>query len=83
MCVCVRVRAKQKQRCKEDSDLRGLEHHSLIFFFLNEINKFQKDFLADSDKRGRGRGIMGERRGRVKSRNKYKGPMDKDSKGKG
>ena len=22
---------------------------------------------------------MGERRGRVKSRNKYKGPMDKDS----
>ena len=26
----------------------------------------------------RGKRIMGERRGRVKSRNMYKGPMDKD-----
>ena len=25
------------------------------------------------------RGIIGERRGRVKSRNMYKGPMDKDN----
>ena len=29
----------------------------------------------------RERGIMGERRGRVKSRNIYKGPIDKDNGG--
>ena len=34
---------------------------------------------TDSDQRGEGRGIMGERKGRVKSRNMYKGPMDKDN----
>ena len=31
--------------------------------------------------RGHGEGIMGERRGRVKSGNMYKGPMDKDNGG--
>ena len=32
---------------------------------------------TDNDQRGEGRGITGERWGRVKSRNMYKGPMDK------
>ena len=36
---------------------------------------------TDSDQRCGGRGITSERRGRVKSRNMYKGPMDKDSGG--
>ena len=31
--------------------------------------------------RGEGVGVSGERRGRVKSRNMYKGPMDKDKGG--
>ena len=30
---------------------------------------------------GRQRGIMGDRRGRVKSRNVYKGPMNKNNRG--
>ena len=30
---------------------------------------------------GGGRGVMGERRGRGKSRNMYKGPMDMDNRG--
>ena len=30
---------------------------------------------------GRGEGVMEDRRGRVKSRNVYKGPMDKDNRG--
>ena len=34
---------------------------------------------TNSGQRGGGRGIMGERRGRVKSRNMYKGPKDKDN----
>ena len=34
---------------------------------------------TDSNHRGGGRGITGERRGRVKSRNMYKGPIDKDN----
>lgn len=33
----------------------------------------------DSNLRGMGRGIMGERSGRVNSRNMYKGPNDKDN----
>ena len=37
-------------------------------------------FLA-SFQRGEGRRIMGERRERVKSKNMYKGPMDKDKVG--
>ena len=36
---------------------------------------------TDSDQRGVGRGMMGKRRGRVKSRNMYDGPMDKDNTG--
>ena len=44
-----------------------------------EIQKKLKKEKTDSGQRGRGRGIMGKRRGRVKSRNMYKGPMDKDS----
>ena len=35
----------------------------------------------DSDQRGKGRGIMGKRRGRVKSRNMYKGHVNKDNGG--
>ena len=31
--------------------------------------------------RGEGKGMIGERRRRVKSRNMYKGPMDKDNRG--
>ena len=34
---------------------------------------------TDSDQRGGVSGIMGERWGRVKSRNMDKGPMDKDN----
>ena len=36
---------------------------------------------TDSDSRGGGRGIRRALRGRVKSRKKYKGPMDKDNGG--
>ena len=34
---------------------------------------------TDSDQRGGERGIMGERRGSVWSKNMYKGPMDMDN----
>ena len=34
---------------------------------------------TDSDQRGGRRWVTGEGRGRVKSRNVYKGPMDKDN----
>ena len=40
-------------------------------------NKEQTDY----DQKGVGREIVGERRGRVKSRNMYKGPMDKNNGG--
>ena len=36
---------------------------------------------TDSDQRGGGRGLMGERWGRVKSRNMYKGHMNKENGG--
>ena len=39
----------------------------------------EKEVQTDSDQRGEGRAIMGERRGRVKSRNVYKGPTEKDN----
>ena len=38
---------------------------------------------SDSNQRGAGRGITGQRGGRVKSRNMYKGSMDKDNGGGG
>ena len=34
---------------------------------------------TNSDQRGGERGVSEERRGRVKSKNMYKGPMDKDN----
>ena len=40
--------------------------------------KIKKKKTTGSDQRGRGRGVMGEGRGRVKSRNMYKGHMGKD-----
>ena len=38
---------------------------------------------TDSDWRGGGKRIMGERRGKVKPKNMYKGPMDKVNGGEG
>ena len=44
---------------------------------------YKKIEQTDSDLWGGGRRIMGERRGRVKSRNKSKGAMDRDNGGGG
>ena len=54
--------------------------------FFNSPYDFHLSFLEIKHKltwtRGEGRrGGMGERRGRVRSRNMYKGPMDKDDRG--
>ena len=45
--------------------------------FLNQRHGNKEQ--TDSDQRGEGKGIVGERRGRVKSRNMCEGPMDKDN----
>ena len=42
----------------------------------NQQNKQVRKYQTDSDQSGEDNG---ERRGRVKSRNMYKGPMDKDN----
>ena len=48
---------------------------------FGEFEILSKLFFIDSEPRGGERRVMGERRGRVKSRNMCKGPMDKDNRG--
>ena len=51
----------------------------------NQVSKTEPRYgnkeQTDSDWRGGERGITGERRGRVKFRNMYKGHIDKDNEG--
>ena len=47
--------------------------------FINGLDfQFNRE-QTDSEQGGVGRGITGERRGRVNSKNMYKRPMDKDN----
>lgn len=55
----------------------GAGQHEVLAHYVEWCAKER----TDSDQRVEGRGITGKKRGKVKSRNMYEGPMDEDGRG--